>query len=145
MKTPREILLERHQDADVRLDAARHAVVGEMNNKGTKEQSRSVFFVTLFLRCSNKIWLELFQPSRRIWATIATVWVGIFIVNFSIRDNSSALAMKSSSSPGIMMSVQQQERLLAELTDPREARAAEPPKKSNAQPRSERRDETATA
>jgi hypothetical protein len=99
----------------------------------------------LFLRCSNKIWLELFQPSRRIWAGMAAAWVGIFVVNFSIRDNSSALAMKSSSSPGIMMSVQQQERLLAELTEPRETRIAEPAKKTTPQPRSERRDETALA
>jgi hypothetical protein len=145
MKTPREILLEHHQAAEPRLDDIRRTVVGELNNNGTKEQSSAAFFVTLLLRCSNKIWLELIQPSRRIWAGIATVWVGIFIVNFSIRDNSSAMAMKSSASPGIMMSVQQQERLLAELTEMGETRAAEPPKKSAPQPRSERRDETAMA
>jgi hypothetical protein len=53
--------------------------------------------------------------------------------------------MKSSPSPGMMMTFQQQERLLAELTEPHETRIAEPSKKSIPQPRSERRDETAQA
>jgi hypothetical protein len=145
MKTPREILLERHQAAEPKLDAIRVAVVGELNNNETKEQSWAAVLVSSFLGCPQKLWRELILPSRRIWAGMAATWLAMFIVNVSMHDNSQTVAMKSSPSPGMMMTFQQQERLLAELTEPHETRIAEPSKKSIPQPRSERRDETAQA
>jgi hypothetical protein len=145
MKTPREVLSERHQAAEPKLDAIRRAVVGELNNNETKEQSWAAVLVSSFLGCPQKLWRELILPSRRIWAGMAATWLAMFIVNVSMRDNSQTVAMKSSTPPELIMTFQQQERLLAELTEPRETRAAEPPKKSVPQPRSERRDETAQA
>jgi hypothetical protein len=137
MKTPRDILLARHQAAAPKLDAIRHAVMAELNNQETKEQSRQASFVALLLCCPNKLWQELIWPSRRIWAGLAVVWIGILVVNFSQRDHSPAMAMKSPA-PEMMLTFRQQERLLAELTGPNETSVAEPPKKVGPRPRSER-------
>ena len=91
-------------------------------------------------------WHDVIWPCRRIWAGLAAVWVVILAVNFSMRDNSQTMALKSSP-PSLEMirAFQQQERLLAELIGPRETRNAEPPKSFLPQPRSQRRIELLTA
>ena len=138
MKTPRDILLAHHQAAAPKLDAIRRSVVDQLNNQGTQEQSWPAFVVAWLLGCPNKLWQELVWPSRRIWAGLAAIWIGILILNFSQRDNSPAMAMKSRS-PQMIMTWQQQERLLAELIGPNEPGVAEPPKRVGPRPRSELR------
>ncbi|MGH7977237.1 MAG: hypothetical protein ACREC8_11320 [Limisphaerales bacterium] len=137
MKTPREILLERHQTAAPKLDTIRCEIVGELNNRETKKQSFLSGFVVLFLCCSKTFWRELILPSRRIWASLAAIWVFIFILNFSQRDKMDLMAKKSSPSPEMILTFGQQQRLLAELIGPDELRATEPPKIFSPRPRSE--------
>ena len=138
MKTPRDILLAHHQAAAPKLDAIRRSVVDQLSNQGTQEQSWPAYFVAWLLGCPNKLWQELVWPSRRIWAGLAAIWIGILILNFSQRENSPAMAMKSPS-PQMIMTWQQQERLLAELIGPNEPGVAEPPKRVGPRPRSELR------
>jgi hypothetical protein len=147
MKTPREILLERHRAAKSKLDAIRREVMAaELNNQETKEQSQPSNFVTWFLCCLNRFWLELVWPSRRIWAGLATIWIMIFAFNFSQRDPSELMARKSPPpSPELILTFWQQERLLAELVGPNEPQAVESPKPFLPQPRSEGRFEILTA
>lgn len=140
MKTPRDILLAQHRAAEPKLDAIRRAVVvAELNNQVTKEQGWAQNLVPWFLGCSNLIWSELIWPSRRIWAGLAAVWVVIAIVNVSQRDNSSPVMAQSAPSPQMMLSLRQQERLLAELIGPSDALVAEPLKAVLPRPRSELR------
>jgi hypothetical protein len=113
MKTPREILFERHQNAAPKLDAMRHIVIEELNNKATKERSFQEFFVSLFLGCSKNIWCELIFPCRRIWTGLAAIWLLILAVNFSLRDPSQT-AMTKALAPE-MMSFNEQQKLLNEL------------------------------
>jgi len=132
MKTPRDILFARHQNAAPKLDAIRREVLSaEFQN-----ENQIPFLVNLPLA----LWRELFWPCRRIWAGMAVVWILIFIVNFSQRDKSEMMAGKTPpSSPEMILVLQQQERLLAELTDQKEAPVAVPPKLFLPQPRSEGR------
>ena len=141
MKTPRNILFARHQVAAPKLDAIRREVMAaELNNQETKEQSQRSNFVAWFLCCLNKFWLELIWPSRRIWAGLAAVWILIFVFNFSQRDPAELMARKSPPpSPEMVLTVRQQERLLAELIGPNEPHAVVPPKPFLPQPRSEGR------
>jgi len=140
MKTPREILLEQHRSAAPKLDAIRREVVEELNNQETKEQSRPASLVASLLGCSNKLWLELIWPCRRIWTGLAAVWILIFIFNFSQRDPSELTARKTPPpSPEMILTFRQQEKLLAELIGPNEPQAAAPPKPFLPQPRSEGR------
>lgn len=140
MKTPREILLERHRAVAPKLDAMRREIVAELNNEETKERSfQSLLsgFVSLFLCCSKKFWLELIFPNRRIWTGLAAIWILLFIFNFSQRDKTELTVKNVSPSPEMILAFQQQEKLLAELIDENEPRAVEP-KKFLPQPRSER-------
>jgi hypothetical protein len=71
---------------------------------------------------------------------LAAIWILIFAVNFSQRDQSGVMAGKDPlPSPEMMLIFRQQERLLAELTDQKEMPIAGPPKLFLPQPRSERR------
>jgi hypothetical protein len=140
MKTPRDTLFQRHQAAAPKLDAIRREVMAGLNHQDAKAQRGTVNFLSLCLGGSNKLWLELVWPCRRIWAGLAAVWILIFAVNFSQRDPAEMMARKSPPpSPEIMLAFRQQEMLLAELTDQKETPIAEPPKQLLPQPRSERR------
>ena len=138
MKTPREILLARHQAKTPKLDAIRRSVVIELNNQETKEQSFPAVFVTSLLGCSNKLWLELVWPCRRIWTGLAAVWVLLFIVNFSQHSGSQTIAAKSSPTMEMMTSFRDQEKMLNELLADRSLPAeAERPRIYLPKPRTE--------
>jgi hypothetical protein len=128
MKTPREVLFERHWATRPKLDAIRQQVVAELNNKGTKEQRSDKVFVSLLLGCSKNIWCELIFPSHRIWAGLAAIWLLLLVVNFSMRDHSQATMAKASTSAEMAATFQQQQELLAELIGPNEPVVAEPQK-----------------
>src|ERR1035437_6649516 len=144
MKTPRDILLARHQAAAPKLDAIRRELVRELNNQDTKTRSFLSRFAPLRLCCSNKLWLELILPCRRIWTGLATVWLLIFIVNFSQRENVSSVTGKASRTGGIIMSAQAQQRWMNELfADRSSPPEAERPRNFAPKPRTEKT-ETAT-
>jgi hypothetical protein len=137
MKTPREILMERHQAVEPRLDAMRRSVVAELNNKETGEHNFPAFFVSSLVGCSNKLWLELILPCRRIWTGLATVWILLFIVNVSQHDSSQARIAKSAP-PAVMMTLGDQQRILNELFADRSfASDADRPKIFSPKPRTE--------
>src|SRR5450432_4218145 len=115
MKTPRDILFASHQNAAPKLDAIRREVVAGLNHQGTKAQSSAANLVSCCLGGSNKLWLELVWPCRRIWTGLAAAWVLIFIVNVSQRDGSQTVMAKSAPTPEMMMTFRDQQNLLKEL------------------------------
>jgi hypothetical protein len=138
MKTPREILFARHQNAAPKLDAIRREVL--------KSEFQNENQIPVYLNLPLMFWRELIFPCRRIWAGLAAVWILIFVVNFSQRDPSELMARKTPpASPEMILTFRQQERLLAELIGPDETRVAEPPKTFLPRPSSERRFETLAA
>ena len=135
MKTPREILIARHRAAGLKLDAIRRAVVSDLNNQETKEQSSDSFLAAWFLRCSKTFWQELILPSRRTWSGLAAVWLLIIAVNVAERDRSHAGT--SSAAPAIM-SFKEQQKILNELIANRTpVSEADRPKTIVPQPRTE--------
>ena len=91
-----------------------------------------------------KCWQQLILPSRRIWAGLAAAWIVILTVNFSLRDHSPVVAMKSTPTQELILAWRQQQQLLIELIGPNETRTAEPPKPFLPQPSSQRRFEMLT-
>jgi hypothetical protein len=121
MKTPRDILLERHRAAMPELDAIRHGIVD------AKFRRRNFTVV---------IWQELIQPSRRVWSGLAAAWVLILTVNLVERDP--APAGKIVAAPA-MMSLSDQQRLLNELfADRTPAADADREKTFSPKPRTEK-------
>ena len=145
MKTPRDILLARHQSATPKLDAMRREIVAELNNEGTRKQSFPAVSVSSFLGCSKNIWHELILPSRAIWAGLAAVWVLIITANYSMRDHSQPQMAVATPSPQMILAFRQQEQLLTELIGPNDPPVAEPAKPNLPRPTSQRREEILTA
>lgn len=138
MKTPRDILLNRHRAAAPKLDAIRHAVVGELSHQKTKEQGFPASLAAALLGGSNKLWLELVWPSRRIWTGLAAVWVLLAIVNISQRDGSQVHLAKSSSPAAMTMTFRDQQKMLNELFADRSVPAeADRPRIFSPKPRTE--------
>ena len=59
-------------------------------------------------------WRELIWPCRRIWTGLATAWVLILAANVSLNAHSPAIA-KSGPSSEMMMTLKDQQKILAEL------------------------------
>ena len=141
MKTPREILLNRHRSAAPKLDAIRREVMkvaADVNRR--KQPVRELTFAAALANAIRLSFLELIWPCRRIWTGLAAVWILIFIFNFSQRDPSELMARKTPPpSPEMILTFRQQEKLLTELIGPNEPQAAAPPKPFLPQPRSEGR------
>jgi hypothetical protein len=120
MKTPRDILLERHQAAAPKLDAIRQSAVAAVCDRRIStdcvRERRSQAAATMIWRI---IWHELIFPCRRTWTALAAAWIALFIFNVSQRDKVELAARKlPPPSPEAVMAWRQQERLLAELIGP---------------------------
>jgi len=155
MKTPREILLARHQAAARKLDEIRRNAVAELNDEvfGLRREAKrhadfapeshvakaaaSLRFATAF----QMIWRELIWSCRRTWAGLAAAWLAIAVFNHSQTDRSQIITAQSSTPPGeVRLAFQEQRRVLEELIGPMlPSSPAEPPRRQNNQPRSERR------
>jgi hypothetical protein len=58
----------------------------------------------------------LLWPHPKAWAGLAAIWVFIFVLNFSTRDKTPALAEKvSPPSPEVLVELKKQQRMFAEL------------------------------
>ena len=140
MKTPREILLQRHQAAQPRLDEIRRTPFpGSRNRPGRGPTGcRSA-------RCS-LLWRELIWPCHRTWAGLAAVWLVLLTLQLASRDSAEVAARKTPPpSPEVLMVLRQQQLLLAELVERPAPRAADRPKTAPARPRSQRQEEMGIA
>jgi hypothetical protein len=123
MKTPREILLQRHQTAAPKLDVIRHDVLNAEFQAG---QASRLSLISLFFQMEKVwkpvlrlLWQELIWPCRRTWAGLAAVWMALLIFNVSQRDKAELAARKlPPPSPEAILAWRQQEKLLAELIGP---------------------------
>ncbi len=112
------------------LAAANDAVATRYAARGAHPS----FLSTLNSQLSTILW-----PHPAAWAGLAAAWVFIFAVDVSIRDRSPVAVEKSAPpSPEVMVALRQQQRLLAELIGPRDARDVDRSKPMAPQPRSER-------
>jgi hypothetical protein len=76
MKTPREILLERHRRAEPGLDEVRRKALVVVVASSSAETSETVRDPGgPILAALRKAWMELIWPSRRAWAGLAVLWL----------------------------------------------------------------------
>jgi hypothetical protein len=146
MKTPREILLNRHQAAETRLDQIRREairVAADVNRRSSPV--RELTFAASAFRPLATLWRELVLPARMTWASIAAIWLVIGIFNLSQSDQTTAMARVSPMTPQELRAASEQRReLLLELALLPTTEPAMPPK-PNLQPRSQRQEEFLTA
>jgi hypothetical protein len=140
MKTPREILFNRHRNAEPRLDAIRHAVVEGLNDRAAAPQSAGV--VSLLPGFPRAFWREVIQPARRVWGGLAAAWVVVLLLNVVSHAGAPRMtAANSSNAANYIMTLREQEQLMAGLSGRWEPNFTEPPKPYLPRPRSERHGE----
>ncbi len=123
MKTPRELLLGRHQAAGPSLDQIRQTIVGKIGQKPPS-------FVL-------KLWQELILPARRAWICLAAGWVVVFALNLTAgSDASPSVSASGPMDPESVISLQRQERLMAQLIEG-DTEPAAPARSPEHRPRSE--------
>jgi hypothetical protein len=136
MRTPREILFQRHRAAEAKLDVMRRAVVNRLDTQA------SARLVSVLLWFPRNFWLEVVWPARRIWAGLAAAWLLILMANLDLRVGTPQMAVVvPPNSVGFLMTLREQEQLMANFFERSEPRAAAPPKPQRLQPRTERRKE----
>jgi hypothetical protein len=129
MKTPREIILARHRDAEAKLKdisaeslAARARETQPQTKRAGQDSSAGA---SLF----GRFWLEAMLPWRRAWLGMAAVWLGIVVLHLSTSDRPAReMAGESKPDPQVKMALLEQRQMLAQLLEP----IAPPPRSQRA-------------
>ena len=133
MKTPRELLLKRHEAALPKLDALRAAALPARSQLSTlNSQPMSV-------------WKRLFGPNPLAWAGLAAVWLVLLAVNRSGSEAATSSASRASqpSEAAVAEIVRENRRQMAELLNLDEPQAAPTPRSELHPKRSQRREDFA--
>jgi hypothetical protein len=139
MKTPRGILLERHRQAEAKLDAVRRNALATLPAAEAAGALRAARSGALLLRAAlSKAWLELICPCRRAWAGMAALWLALAAANLGMKAAfPTGPALASAPARELGQALEEQRRLLAELLPPVQPPAIQPARPSR-RSRSER-------
>ena len=141
MKTPREILLTRHQSANTKLDDRRTKALSTAFSKAPCTARTGQMESRLPVRAALAVRRELIWPCRRAWAGMAALWVVMWGINCGLSGaKKAAPGAPSVSATALFETLEEQRRVLAELIPPASSQPAEPPRR-NPQRRSDRRPE----
>ena len=142
MKTPRELLLERHRAANAKLDRIRANALSTAFSRETHATPHHGQVETrLLTRAALNVWEQLIWPCRFAWTGMAALWIVVLAINLSLSDGRTiSQSARSAPTPAMLQAMEERRRLLVELIPPSVApEAAPPPQKLR--PRSERREE----
>ena len=140
MKTLREIILERHRDAEAKLDAIgpdKLAALARESSNVKEPESFSTRVRSVF----DRFWTDCVLPWRHAWTGIAAVWMAIFVLHIATRESSRSAGneIAATKNPQVLSALREQKQMLAQLLGPSETSTAAPQKNSG--PRSEQRRE----
>jgi hypothetical protein len=117
MKSPREILLNRHRSSSARLDAVRQNALDAAFPRADKRPALSAG--TLPLRIAMVLWRELILPCRGIWTGLAALWAIILVLNLPGGQKPPQMARNTSPPDQIMLAVLREQReMLTEFLEP---------------------------
>jgi len=137
MKTPRELILQRHQSAEPKLKAIRGedlAACTRATAAQPSQQPEPLFSLTFV---AMKFWHESIRPWRRIWAGMAAIWLVLLALNLATRETPKmARHQTSPPDPELLAALRERERLMRQWFEPIAPPPAATPKIPG--PRSER-------
>ena len=137
MKTPREILFQRHQAAEPRLDTIRETVVASVSDGRTYSPA---------VASRRYHWFDFFISLRWHLAGMGAAWLVIVLLNLDLghATNLASAIPRAKIPPAqiILAALRENRRELLEMIQPSESRDVRPTKLF---PRSERSYETLTA
>ena len=150
MKTPREILLAKHQTAETKLDEARRSALAQLKSEafglrceaarhaaiGTGPDVPKAVSPLRFATAVQIIWRELVLPKPQAWATVGAAWILIFALKISTHDAGPAVAKNKTLSPQVVAELKQQKAFFGELAGLPQLPNVNPPKAVPPRPRS---------
>jgi hypothetical protein len=118
MKTPRELLLEKHRPAEAKLAALRGEDLAALARLSSTAPPRPVRLGSRLSGAAANFWRDAIQPWSRVWAGVAAVWVAILTVNLVSADRP-APNRHASAKPDAQaqMVLAEQKQLLAQLLE----------------------------
>ncbi len=155
MKTPRELILEKHQAADAKLRAIRaeelaafvkapargHSCPQQRGTEGELPQFSTLWRVRELLRTgmsARRFWEEAVWPLRRVWLGMASLWLVILAFNLAAREpHRIAIASMPPPPPEVMTALREQKQLMVQMLETSNPPTLLRPKTPG--PRSERR------
>jgi hypothetical protein len=136
MKSPREVLFEKHQGIESKLDAVRAEALTESFDGKAKTSSNSTEFAQS--RTTSSWFVELLQSLRPHFVGLAGVWLIILGVHFATRETSSPmLAEAPAPSPEVIATLKEQKQLFTQLIGSSENNQPADPVLHERRPRSE--------
>ena len=109
MKTPLEVILERHHAVEAKLKAIRAEDLAA-EARGQPQASCGLAAV------AQKFWLEALWPWRRVWAGVAATWVTILGLTLATAAKPGRASVKlPQPGPEVLAVLQQQEQLMTQL------------------------------
>jgi hypothetical protein len=116
MKTPREVIFERHQAAEDKLKKAIQAedlaAYARLAGKPGREPQTSFSFSAIV----GQLWQDMFWPWRRVWAGVAAAWLVILGMALAAGGTpESRLARIPSPDPQVLAVLREQEKSLAQM------------------------------
>ncbi len=110
MKTPREILLAKHESTSANLDAVRRRALREI----PVSQNEPPFILSGFARA---IWRELLLPNRSIVALVSPLWLlAVLLHATSLHLGNSSTQTPLPSRMAVVEGLRERQRLYAELS-----------------------------
>jgi hypothetical protein len=136
-RTPRQILFQRHQPAEAKLDQMRRKFVSELAGETAPAGEAMEPMESDGINLRAKLWRELILPSRRVWTGVAAAWIVIAVLNLETSEGPHpARTASPAPTPEIMAALEEQKRLFSELIHAPEAQTPQPPR-HGPRPRSE--------
>ena len=109
MKTPRDLLLTRHQSATPQLDARRAQALAAAFPRADAPHRADAW--------QQEWWRELFWTPRRAWLGLAAVWVVILGSHLATTERTHSGQFAAAAAPDLRQLLREQFRLRAELLD----------------------------
>ena len=127
MKTPREILLERHQTAETKLDAVRQKALADLAQSPARERS---------LPGVPASWRDFVLSLRWHLAGVSAIWLAVVLLNIDHSPSPAASIAKDKipSLQQLLTSLRENHRQLLEMMEPPVNEPASiPPRRSERQ------------
>jgi hypothetical protein len=104
MKSPREVLLKKHEGAQRELDRSAREVVRQVASQRGEKPAAG--------------WKDWLWPSPIGWGAVAAAWLVVIGFNIASRDPEPRHEMMAKRSPEMMQALREQRQLFVELVTP---------------------------
>jgi hypothetical protein len=138
MKTPRELILERHRNAEAQLEKIRAEDLAAYVLGWPAQPVSERCATSRLARGIAEFWQESLRPWRKAWLGMAALWLIILAVNLAGKEpHRNSFASAPSPSPEVRTALREQKELMVQLLEPSGPVILSRPKTPG--PRSERR------